>query len=90
MSSRIAIATPIPNARTLSRSVVANGISAATITRPAPVAAAAVSRSPTRTDPRRAPSATNASRVRISSSVEKTIVMANAIVNMLMIDIGSR
>ncbi len=33
-------------ARTLIRSVVANGISAATITRPAPVVAAAVSRSP--------------------------------------------
>ena len=68
--------------------VVANGISAAIMISPAPVAAAAVSRSPLWTA---CPSAghTYASRVRISSIVENTVVTPNATVNTPMIVIGS-
>ena len=74
----------------LIRSVVANGISAAIITRPAPVVGAAVSRSPIRTASWPPTPATYASRVRISSSVEYATEIPKATVKMLIVEIGSR
>ena len=79
-SRRTATAAPIPNARRLIRSVVVNGMSAAIMTSPAPVAAAPVSRRPMRTAGLLPWPATYASRVRIKSSAEYVTVTPNATV----------